>query len=81
MVPFLMEETPEHMEHVAFRRGPLILARDARLETGEEPVPALCRVTVFPDGERPLTLIDCASAGRTWQEDSAFSIWMRTKTQ
>ena len=81
MVPFLMEETPEHMEHVAFRRGPLILARDARLQKGEEPVPALCRVTVFPDGERPLTLIDCASAGRTWQEDSAFSIWMRTKTQ
>lgn len=104
MVPFVMEETPEHRYHVAFRRGPLILVRDERLDNqacerlplrGEEdkylsaqmedvsklPFRALCCVTVFPDNEQPVRLIDCASAGRTWDSDSSFTVWMKTSEQ
>ncbi len=104
MVPFVTETTPEHSHHVAFRRGPVMLAADARLnacgghirmlpETEDTyltakvepaevlPFSALCCVTVFPDGKTPLRLIDSASAGRTWNSDSDFVIWMKTGDQ
>ena len=100
MVPVEMVEDEKHMRHVALRRGPLILAQDARLDGGAAPVlwpgedvflpaeqisvsdlsfPAVCCVTVYPDGKTPLRLIDCASAGRTWRESSAFVVWLDTE--
>jgi DUF1680 family protein len=104
MVPFVMEETPEHRYHAAFRRGPLILVRDDRLGNSDcerlllrsvedvylpaqtEDVSklsfrALCCVTVFTEDEQPVRLIDCASAGRTWDSDSSFTVWMKTSEQ
>lgn len=118
MVPFVVEADAVHQNHAAFRRGPLILAWDGRLNasaggaaeeeaspyrpseeplflegtedrylpTEEEtvsglPFSAVCRTAVFCDDGRPLFLIDCASAGRTWKEDSAFMIWMRTNAE
>lgn len=104
MVPFVMEETPEHRHHAAFRRGPLILVRDDRLgnpdferlplqgvedtylpaqmeDASKLPFRALCCVTVFPEDERPVRLIDCASAGRTWDSSSIFTVWMKTNQQ
>ena len=104
MVPFVMEETPEHRHHAAFRRGPLILVRDDRLgnpdferlplrgvedtylpaqmeDASKLPFRALCCVTVFSEDERPVRLIDCASAGRTWDSSSSFTVWMKTNQQ
>ena len=100
MVPFLTEMGADHQNHVAFRRGPLMLARDARLSGREDgalalegneeylpaevkspaelPFPAAGYVRVLLKNGKKLDLIDCASAGRTWKDDSAFTVWMRT---
>lgn len=96
MVPFVMEETPEHMRYVAFRRGPLVLAKNESsaqstknelklptdsdvylVEKAEHAENTLCAVTVLQDGKKMLELIDCMSAGRTWNDGSKFSVWMK----
>ncbi len=81
---------------MALRRGPIILARDARLgESVDEPVQPvirrdgsvqahLCYKTPFPsqiglnvqlaDGNL-MPMVDYASAGKTWQEDSKMCAW------
>lgn len=97
MVPVEMTEDAAHMRHVCLRRGPLMLAQDARLggkapvkgfaetdgflpyettDTAGLPFPAICAVTVTPDGKTPMTLVDCASAGSTWDADSDFTVWI-----
>ena len=100
MVPFVTEMGADHQNHVACRRGPLMLARDARLSGREDgalaladneeylpaevknpaelPFPAAGYVRVLLKNGKKLDLIDCASAGRTWKDDSAFTVWMRT---
>ena len=82
---------------VSFRRGPLVLARDARLgedvfgdasvlleedgsvqtapsQTATFPV-LLEQKLLQPYGGR-LTVIDYASAGKTWDYDSLTAAWM-----
>lgn len=103
MVPFMTEMGENHRNHVAFRRGPLMLATDARLgntedtalvlESDEEYLPAekkpaaelpfsaICYVQVLMKNGKKLDLIDCASAGRTWKDDSDFAIWMKTEKE
>lgn len=103
MVPFMTEMGENHRNHVAFRRGPLMLATDARLgntedtalvlESDEEYLPAekkpaaelpfsaICYVQVLLKNGKKLDLIDCASAGRTWKDDSDFAIWMKTEKE
>lgn len=97
MVPVEMTEDAAHMRHVCLRRGPLMLAQDARLggktpvkgfaetdgflpyettDTAGLPFQAICAVTVTPDGKTPMTLVDCASAGSTWDADSDFTVWI-----
>ena len=99
MVPEVLEEDAGHMRRAAFRRGPLLLAQDARLgapagplslpasdaylpaepeQAAALPFPAVCAVRVQTGSGTPLRLVDCASAGRTWGEDSAFAVWLET---
>ena len=40
--------------------------------------PAVCLVNVTLENGRTIPLIDCASEGRTWGEDSDFKVWMQT---
>lgn len=86
--------------HVALYKGPVVLARDARLgETIDEVVDILedengfvdaveSHTATFPvnmeykipmkDGSY-ITVIDYASAGKTWNKDSVMTAWMATK--
>lgn len=96
------EETgdPNAGYHVALQRGPLMLARDARLDgtVDESVTPAadanghaiLTNATApFPytvayrvkgaSGTKDFTVVDYASAGRTWGEDSKCAVWLPTK--
>ena len=82
---------------MALRRGPVVLARDARLgQAVDAPVsPALNAdgsARVFPCGSAPfpsvvalnvrladgglMPMVDYASAGKTWQDDSKMCAWM-----
>ena len=79
--------------YVAFCRGPLTLARDARLGedvdapvrlTDEEahltePVPFAAQVTVAVplEGGKTMRLIDYASAGKTWDCHSRMAAWVK----
>ena len=86
--------------HVALRRGPLMLARDARLEANiETPVDftkyesdgyVTCESAVAPfehffcfnvtdSNGNIIPMLDYASAGRTWDENSMTTVWMPTK--
>ena len=100
MVPFIVLPDAARQNNIAFRRGPLLLAKDARLRTEDAPLPltapedtylpaesenpaelsfpAVCLVTVTLENGKTIPLIDCASAGRTWGEDSDFKVWMQT---
>ena len=86
--------------YVALRRGPLVLARDARLG---QPVDAPVSIQTDPDGEVPAVphlnppfdcmlcldvpqtdgtafpVVDYASAGKTWSEESRMCAWMIRK--
>ena len=78
--------------YVAFCRGPLVLARDARLgedvdapvRLGEEspqlaaPVPFATQlvVSVPLEGGGVMRLIDYASAGKTWDSQSRMAAWI-----
>lgn len=86
--------------HVALRRGPLMLARDARLEANiESPVDFTkyesdgyvpCENAVAPfehffcfnvtdSNGNVIPMLDYASAGRTWDENSMTTVWMPTR--
>ena len=96
-----LEEDPASEHHICLTRGPLVLARDARIAGNTVGTPVrLCRgkdgsVTLTPAG-RPafpvqgawsvetesgesVTLIDYASAGKTWNEDSRMECWLKTE--
>ena len=98
--PTIFEEAPDAKFHIAMRRGPIVLARDARLgENVDEPVDIKFDrdgyVDVQPSktaafdtiveykipqvhgGE--FTVIDYASAGKTWKEDSKYGCWLPTR--
>ena len=98
MVPRVQCASPEAWRHVALRRGPLVLARDARL--GED-VFAAVAVAENPDGTvdavpaentvgqltlsipqtdgTAFTVIDYGSAGKTWDDRSAYGCWLPIK--
>ena len=94
-----LDDDPASEHHAAIRKGPLVLARDARLgevgtpvdlaldENGDAilvPVPApdfpvqLACEAKLKDGSS-VTLIDYASAGKTWDETSRMECWLPTK--
>jgi len=97
----VVEESPMTKYHIAMRRGPLVLARDARLGDGDvcDPVDILYDrdgiVDVKPSDttdfdtmvefEVPTVhggsfkVIDYASAGKTWREDSKYGCWLPTR--
>ncbi len=93
MVPFEVRVTEDHLNRVALRRGPLMLAQDARFT---EDYPQRLDLTDPKDGyinarigqvdgchalvklDGGISLIDCASAGATWDNASRFSVWMPT---
>lgn len=95
-----VEETPEAKYHLALRRGPLVLARDARLDgTIDEAIDVACdedgyvelapansakfdtlvNFTVPQPNGSTFTVIDYASAGKTWDERSKYACWLPTK--
>ena len=101
-LPCFDREDPLAKEHMAFRRGPIMLARDSRL--GDE-VDRAANVAVGADGyvdvklfdekkadfdavveaEIPLgdgtymPVVDYASAGKLWTEESKMAVWMRVR--
>ena len=98
--PTIFDEAPDAKFHIAMRRGPIVLARDARLgENVDDPVDIKFDrdgyVDVQPSktaafdtiveykipqvhgGE--FTVIDYASAGKTWKEDSKYGCWLPTR--
>lgn len=78
--------------YVAFRRGPLVLCRDARLGQNVDAPIALKKEDSFtPDDAVPfphlsawnlhtekkiVRLVDYASAGKTWSEESRIAAWI-----
>lgn len=78
--------------YIAFRRGPLVLCRDARLgQDVDEPITLAEQDTFQPDDQVPFAhltawkletkqgkvrLIDYASAGKTWTEESRIAAWI-----
>ena len=100
MVPQVVEESPESKYHIAIRRGPLVLARDARLDgTVDEAVDiqydengvvelqpsskanfdTMAEFRVPQHNGRSFTVIDYASAGKTWSEESKYGCWLPTR--
>ena len=99
MLPNVVEESPESQFHIALRRGPLTLARDARLDgtvdeavdiaydadgiVALEPAQAVFDTQVaFRVPQRNghfFTVIDYASAGKTWDESSKYGCWLPTR--
>lgn len=85
------EDTPYH---VAFKRGPIVFARDARLNEGFEPVDvdadnldavvcdtdvkANLALSIKQTNGKAFKVIDCASAGKTWSEESEYEVWLPT---
>lgn len=83
--------------YIALRRGPLVLARDARLGMGialpvapmtdddgfvcvektAAPFPCLLALNVQQTDGTAFPVVDYASAGKTWTEESAMCAWMK----
>ena len=99
-IPTVVYENPNTKFHIALRRGPLMLARDARLDgTVDEGVsvladaegyvpltpsekaqfPTMAEFQVPRIGGGSFTVIDYASAGQTWDEDSKCCCWIPTR--
>ncbi len=92
ILPEVYGVSSDDAPYVAFCRGPLTLARDARLGedvdapvrlTDEEahltaPVPFAAQVTVAVplEGGKTMRLIDYASAGKTWDCHSRMAAWI-----
>ena len=69
-------EDEDSARQTAVLYGPLTLARDRRLEKGApEDIPCQCRMEV-PFGGKKIPMIDYASAGKTWREDSRMAVWV-----
>lgn len=90
------EDTPYH---VALQRGPLVLARDARVDGDSSAVDVLCdgdgyavvrdiktdvdakcALAVCNKDASEFSVIDFASAGKTWDSASEYEVWIPTKT-
>ncbi len=85
----------QEASYIAFRRGPLVLCRDARLGQNVDAPIMLEDEDVFqPDGNVPFNhltawtlrtrqenvrLVDYASAGKTWTEESRIAAWIPVK--
>lgn len=86
---------PGSVRHAAVLYGPLALARDKRLggegipvtagdgsvsvrRVPESGVPCQCRFDVTLGGET-FPMIDYASAGKTWRQDSRMEVWMEIR--
>ncbi|MBQ2757929.1 MAG: glycoside hydrolase family 127 protein [Clostridia bacterium] len=95
----VVSEAPEEKYHVALRRGPLVLAREARIvgnsfapvsvavdENGYTaatllardavPFDALTALSVPLSDGTSMTVCDFSSVGKTWNEDSAYEVWI-----
>lgn len=94
-------EHPDARNHIALRRGPIILAQDARLGYDPaDPAPIKIRddgtVNVIPSAEQAdfehmlqvyvpledgteMMLVDYASAGKSWTEESKLAAWIRQR--
>ena len=69
-------EDEDSARQTAVLYGPLTLARDRRLEKGApEDIPCQCRMEV-PFGGKKIPMIDYASAGKTWRQDSRMAVWV-----
>ena len=69
-------EDEDSARQTAVLYGPLTLARDRRLEKGApEDIPCQCRMEV-PFGGKEIPMIDYASAGKTWRQDSRMAVWV-----
>ena len=100
LLPNVVDESPESKYHIALRRGPLTLARDARLDgTVDEAVDIaydVDGVVALEPSAQPgfdtqvtyrvpqrngssFTVIDYASAGKTWDETSKYGCWLPTR--
>lgn len=85
----------QEASYIAFRRGPLVLCRDARLGQNVDAAIMLEDEDVFqPDENVPFNhltawtlrtrqenvrLVDYASAGKTWTEESRIAAWIPVK--
>jgi len=68
--------THEQDGYVAYQKGPIMLATDARLNAGEELSPApQYRADLLLESGGVIKLIDYASAGQTWDERSKMAVW------
>ncbi len=68
--------THEQDGYVAYQKGPIMLATDARLNAGEELSPApQYRADLLLENGGVIKLIDYASAGQTWDERSKMAVW------
>jgi len=101
-LPCFDREDPIAGEHIAFRRGPIMLAQDSRLGYS---VPCIASAAVNADGYVDVLLfdekkagfdtiveagiplsdgtympvVDYASAGKLWTEESRMAVWMRIR--
>lgn len=69
-------EDEDSARQTAALYGPLTLARDRRLEeNAPEDIPCQCRMEVSFGGKK-IPMIDYASAGKTWRQDSRMAVWV-----
>ncbi len=69
-------EDEDSARQTAALYGPLTLARDRRLEeNAPEDIPCQCRLEASFGGKK-IPMIDYASAGKTWRQDSRMAVWV-----
>lgn len=99
-VPSFDKEDPIAKNHIALRRGPLMLAQDSRLgysvdeaiavktkdgyvdvslSDADGTFDAILKVRVPLSDGTDMPLVDYASAGKLWTEESKMVVWMLTK--
>ncbi len=99
-VPSFDKEDPIAKNHIALRRGPLMLAQDSRLgysvdeaiavktddgyvdvslSDADGTFDAILKVSVPLSDGTDMPLVDYASAGKLWTEESKMAVWMLTK--
>ena len=79
--------TPERFDYAAFRRGPLVLAcegtdKSVSIKGNKDTYVEAKAISYESSGlevmlDNGLRLIDSASAGKEWNEASAFTVWMK----
>ena len=79
--------TPERFDYAAFRRGPLVLAcegtdKHVSIKGNKDTYVEAKAISYESSGlevmlDNGLRLVDSASAGKEWNEASAFTVWMK----